>query len=79
MQVDQSPHRNARRTDLHASADDRVQHPRCEHCHYTGRRLNVENSTCAALLAAAQLDLTPVQGMPTVVDFYFLPDMGRMT
>lgn len=79
MQLDQSRHRNARRADLHTSAGHRVQHPRRYHCHHAGHRLNVDNSTCAALLAAAKLDTTPVQGMPTVMDFYFLPDMGRMT
>ncbi|MGJ7555058.1 hypothetical protein ACSFBI_13735, partial [Variovorax sp. RB3P1] len=32
-----------------------------------------------ALLAVLPPDATPVEGMPAIEDFNFLPDMGRMT
>ena len=79
MQIDQRGHTNPRCADLHACADHRIEHPRRDDDHYTGRRLKVGNWTCSALLSAAQLHVTPVQGVPTVVDLDFLPDMGRMT
>ena len=79
MQIHQSHHRSTRRADLHARADDRVEHP-CRHqCHHARCRLDVHNPTRVPLLAAADLDTTLMQGMPTVMDFNFLPDMGRMT
>jgi hypothetical protein len=31
-----------------------------------------------ALLAVMSPDTTPIEGVPTVVDLNFLPDMGRM-
>ena len=34
--------------------------------------------TSAALLNISNLDVMPIQWMPTIVDFNFLPDMGRM-
>lgn len=79
MQVGQCRHRNARRAELHAGANDRVEHPRRDDRYDAGSCLNVDHSTTAALLAAAKLDMTPVQWMPTVMDFHFMPDMGRMT
>ncbi|WP_256390506.1 hypothetical protein [Paraburkholderia phytofirmans] len=35
--------------------------------------------TSAALLNIPNLDVMPIQWMPTIVDFNFLPDMGRMS
>ncbi|MEM5300266.1 hypothetical protein VSR82_39635, partial [Burkholderia sp. JPY481] len=38
----------------------------------------VHHATAASLLDVSYLDATPIQRMPTVMDFNFLPDMGRM-
>jgi hypothetical protein len=79
LQVEQRRHRNARCADLHVRADDRVQHPRRYNRDYAGRHFNVDDSPRGALLDAAQPDLTPVQRVPTIMNFNFLPDMGRMS
>jgi hypothetical protein len=79
MQIDQRRHTNARCADLHPGADHRIEHPRRDDDYDAGRGLNVSNWTRDALLGAAQLDVMPVQGVPTVVDLDFLPDVGRMT
>ena len=79
MQVDQRCYCNARCANLHADADERVQHPRREPCHHARRHLYVDDSTRGVLLTAAQLDTMPVQRMPAVRNFDFLTDMGGMT
>jgi hypothetical protein len=38
----------------------------------------MNHATAASLLDVSYLDATPIQGMPRVMDFNFLPDMGRM-
>jgi len=35
--------------------------------------------TAAALLNVTNLDATTIQRMPSIIDFNFLPDMGRMS
>jgi hypothetical protein len=36
-------------------------------------------ATAAALFNVTNLDATTIQGMPSIIDFNFLPDMGRMS
>jgi hypothetical protein len=38
----------------------------------------VDYSASAALLNISNLDAVPIQRVPTIMDFNFLPDMGRM-
>jgi len=38
----------------------------------------MDDPTSAALLNISNLDATTKQRMPTIMDFNFLPDMGRM-
>ena len=78
VQVDQSFDRNAWYADRHASTNDRVQHPRGYQCHYACGCLDVDKPSRAALLASADLNTASVQRMPTIVNFNFLSDMGRM-
>ncbi|MEM5332313.1 hypothetical protein VSR34_38450, partial [Paraburkholderia sp. JHI2823] len=54
------------------------QHPRRHDPHYAWAGLDVHHATAASLLDVSYLDATPIQGMPTVMDFNFLPDLGRM-
>jgi hypothetical protein len=79
MQIDQCNPGNPRSAELHARADDGIQHPRRDNDYYSWRCLNVRHATRCTLLSATQLDVTPVQRMPTIVNLDFLPDMGRMT
>jgi hypothetical protein len=44
----------------------------------TVARINMDNSPPTAQLHISNLDVTAIQRMPTIVDFDFLPDMGRM-
>jgi hypothetical protein len=39
----------------------------------------MDDAAASALLAVMCSDTSSVKGMPAVVDFNFLPDMGRMT
>jgi len=38
----------------------------------------VDYTTSTALLDFSNLDATTIQQMPTIMNFNFLPDMGRM-
>jgi hypothetical protein len=79
MQLNQCRHRHARRAEPHPGADGRIQDPRCGHDDHPRRRLEVDNSSGFTLLAALAADAVPIQGVPAIVDFDLLPDMGRMT
>ena len=50
MQVDQRGDFGMRRTDLHAGAGGRIQHPGRQHNDHTRRRLDVDNPATGALL-----------------------------
>jgi hypothetical protein len=79
MQIDQRGCRGARRADFHAGARDRIQHPGRQHNDHAGCRLDVNKPTGDTLLTVLQSDTAPMQRMPTVMNFYIRPDMGRMT
>ena len=55
-----------------------IQHPSGNDSNPTVARVNVDDPTSAALLDISTLDTTTIQRVPTIVDFNFLPDMGRM-
>ena len=38
----------------------------------------MDDAAAGALLAVVRSDASAVEGMPAVVNFNFLPDMGRM-
>ena len=78
MQIAQRSDIDARRANLHAGAGGRIQHPRRHHDDHAGRHLDVDNTTAGALLAVLPPNTATIEGMPTVMDFDFLPDMGRM-
>jgi hypothetical protein len=79
MQLSQRRHRNARRTQLHSSAGGRIQHPGRHHDNYAGRHLDVNDLTAGAPLNVLAANATPIKRVPPVMNFNFLPDMGRMT
>ncbi|KFX63950.1 hypothetical protein KBK24_0119920 [Burkholderia sp. K24] len=78
--VEFTKHRNcdAWLAQRHGRTHDAIQHPRRHHPHYAWTGLDVHHATATSLLDVSYLDATPIQGMPTVMDFNFLPDMGRM-
>jgi hypothetical protein len=79
LEVQQRPKGNPGSTQRHACARRRIQHPRCNSRHDTGRDLYVNDDPASALLAVEPPDRAAVQRMPPVVDCDFLPDMGRMS
>ena len=79
MKIEQRRYRYTRRVDsCHTGAGDRVQHP-CGDCRdYAGHCLNVNNLAGGALFGVVSADVASMERMPPVMDFDFLPDMGRM-
>jgi hypothetical protein len=78
MQLNKRRYRDARHAELHPSTGNRIQHPCGHHRDHAGRRLDMDELAGNALLAVMSPDTTPIEGVPTVVDLNFLPDMGRM-
>ena len=79
MQFDERVHRYPADADLHAGARDRIEHPRCYNRDDAGLRFDLHEPPGATLLAAAEANATPVEGMPAIMDHDVLPDMGTMT
>ena len=79
MQFDERVHRYPAGADLHACARDRIEHPRRHNRDDAGLRFDLHEPPGDTLLAAAEANATPVEGMPAIMDHDFLPDMGRMT
>jgi hypothetical protein len=79
MQVAQRIRRDSWRSEGHNDADPGVEHPRRKCCYDTRFDLNVDDAAASALLAVLSSDASAVERMPRVVNYNFLPDMGRMT
>jgi len=79
LQVQQRGHGQPRITQLHACAGGTVQHPSRQDDNYTGGNLDVDDITAGSSLAVLLPKPAPIQWVPTIEDFDFLPDMGRMT
>jgi hypothetical protein len=79
MQFDERGRRYPADADLHACARDRIEHPRRHNRDDAGLRFDLHEPPRATLLAAAEANATPVEGMPAIMDHDFLPEMGRMT
>jgi hypothetical protein len=80
MKVEQRRYCYARRADRrHAGTGDGVQHPGGDGGDHARHHLDVNKPTGDALLAVMTPDAAPVERVPGVMDFNFLPDMGRMT
>jgi len=79
MQISQGIHRDSWCSDGHARADAGVEHPVRQHRYDAGLDLDVHNATSRALLAVVSSCASAVKWMPEIVNFNFLPDMGRMT
>jgi hypothetical protein len=79
MKFDERVHRDSADADFHAGARDRIEHPRCYNRDDAGLRFDLHEPPGDTLLAAAEANAMPVEGMPAIMDHDFLPDMGRMT
>jgi hypothetical protein len=63
----------------HRGSNAGIQHPGWKGQDDTGFDLDVNHAPTGALLAVVSPDPTTVVWMPAVVDYNFVPDMGRMT
>jgi hypothetical protein len=79
MQISQGIHRDPRCSEGHAGADAGVEHPVRQHRYDAGLDLNVHDATTRTSFAVVSSHASAVKWMPGIVDFNFLPDMGRMT
>jgi len=79
MKLEQRRYRHTRRADrCHTGAGDRVQHPCGDRREHAGHCLNVNHLPGDALFAVVSPDAVPIERVPPVMNFDFLPDMGRM-
>jgi len=68
----------ARRALGHRGANDGIKHPVGIGNNHARRTHDVQKSTCRSLRYAPDNDLAAKIGMPAVLNFQLLPDMGRM-
>jgi hypothetical protein len=79
MQITQGLYRGARRPESHRGADAGVEHPLWQRDYNAGFDLCMYHAPTGALFAVVRAYEPTVVRMPTIVDFNFTPDMGRMT
>jgi hypothetical protein len=79
VQVSQRGARHPRPAKHHPGTGDGVEHPGRHHRDHARRDLDVHDVTADPLLGILLPHAASTQRMPTVVDDYILPDMGRMT
>ena len=79
MQRAQRRQRDLRCADLEPGAMHCVELPRCQDCYDAGRQLHMHDPTRCAPFMPNTTRVSPVQRMPTIMDYDMLPDMGRMS
>jgi hypothetical protein len=79
MQVTQNRCRKPRSPQRHCGANAGIEHPRRQRSYDACFDLNMYQASTGALLAVVNLYRTTVVRMPAVMNYNFLPDMGRMT
>ncbi|MGO9419057.1 hypothetical protein [Roseiarcus sp.] len=79
MKVSQRRYAQARRAERHYGARRRIEYPRRHHHDHAGRHLDVDELTAGAPLRVLAANTPPMKRVPSVTNFDFLPDMGRMT
>ena len=79
MQVAQGVRRDAGGPECHRGTNPGVEHPLRNRGYDSRFDLNVDDAAAHALLAVVSSNTLAVERMPTVVNFNFPPDMGRMT
>ena len=69
---------HARRALGHRGANHGIKHPVSNGNNHARRTQDAQKSTGRSLRYASDDDLAAKIGMPTILDFQLLPDMGRM-
>jgi hypothetical protein len=78
LQFQQRRQINARRAHHHLRTRDRIEHPAGDGDDDACRPLHLHKLARCSLLYAPNKNLAPEIGMPRVMDFQLLRDMGRM-
>jgi len=78
VQISQGVRRNTWWTQHHASADTGIEHPVGEHRYDARFDLDMQNAAAGTLFAVLRSKTPAMERVPTIVNFNFLPDMGRM-
>jgi hypothetical protein len=78
VQIAQGGYVDARLAENQSGTHRCIQHPSGNDPNLTVALVNMDDPTSATLLNISNLDATTIQRVPTIVDFNFLPDMGRM-
>ena len=78
LQLDERREIDARRAHGHSSANDGIEHPISNRNDHAGRSQDLKKSTRRSLLHPPYADFAAKIGMPPVMDFQLLPDMGRI-
>jgi len=79
MQITQRSRRDPRPSQRHRGAGAGIEHPRRQRSYDARFDLYMYDASTGALLTVVNPNATPVVRMPTVMNYNFLPDMGRMT
>ena len=79
MQISQTIHGHPGHPELHARAYARVEHPLRQYRYNAGLNFDVNDPATRTLLAVMSAHTAAVIRMPGIVNFNFLPDMGRMS
>jgi hypothetical protein len=78
FEFDQRRKFDAGRPYRHAGTSHRIDHPSGHRDHDTGRAKYPQKRTCRPLLDATNTNLLAEIRMPSIMDFHFIADMGRM-
>jgi hypothetical protein len=78
LQFQQRRQINARRAHHHLRARDRIEHPASDRDDDACQSLYLHKLAGRSLLHAPNKNLAPKTGVPGVMDFQLLTDMGRM-
>jgi hypothetical protein len=78
MKLCETRYRQSRFAHLHARAKGSVQHPLCDLNDFARSDLYPHNRTAGPILAAFLPKTTTVKWVPSIMNLYHLPDMGRM-
>ena len=79
MQFIQRRYRDPRCAECHSGAGGGIEHPCRHHDDHAGRHFDVNDLAAGAPLNILASNPPPIEGVPPVTNFNFLPDMGRMT
>lgn len=79
MKLRETGNRHQRLTHFHIRAKRSIEHPRRDLDDLTGLDLNPDDRPVSSFFASLMWETPAIMGMPSIMKFNVLPDMGRMT